>query len=120
RCRRRRAPAKATERAVHRRNQARELIDADSILRDIATDNPRNQAEINRLRGACIGHISFTRCFDWSLCSRECFFYNFVKREYSDLSSANIQGFRAKIEKQSPLGRCPRTSPIRLRRLRSA
>jgi hypothetical protein len=20
------------------------------------------------LRGACIGHISFTRCFDWSLC----------------------------------------------------
>jgi hypothetical protein len=32
---------------VHRRNQARELIDADSILRDIAVDNPRNQAEIN-------------------------------------------------------------------------
>jgi hypothetical protein len=55
-------------------------------LRDIATDNPRNQAEINRLRGACIGHISFTRCFDWSLCSRECFFYNFVKREYSEIS----------------------------------
>ena len=64
RCRRRRALAKATERAMHRRNQARELIDADSILRDIATDDPRSQAGVNRLHGAFMGHISFTPRFD--------------------------------------------------------
>jgi len=57
--RRRRALAEATERATHFCNQARELIDADSILRDVATDDPRNQAEINRLRGTFFNHIFY-------------------------------------------------------------
>jgi hypothetical protein len=59
RLRRRRALAEATERAMHFCNQARELIDADSILRDVATDDPHNQAEINRLRGTLINHIFY-------------------------------------------------------------
>ena len=59
RCRRRRALAEANERAMHFCNQARELIDADSILRDVATDDPRNQAEINRLRGTFFNHIFY-------------------------------------------------------------
>ena len=42
---------------MHRRNQARELIDADTILSDITTDNLRNQAPIDFLRNAVIGHI---------------------------------------------------------------
>ena len=57
--RRRCALAEATERAMHRRNEARELIEADSILRDIATDDPRNQEEINCLRGTFINHIFY-------------------------------------------------------------
>jgi hypothetical protein len=96
RCRCRRALAKATERAVHRRNQARELIDGDNILRDIAADNPRNQAEINRLHGAFIGHISFTRCFDWSLCGRERFFCDFSSTKYSQISRCD-RGMKASL-----------------------
>ena len=53
----RRALAEAAEGAMHRRNQARELIDADTILSDITTDNLRNQAPIDFLRNAAIGHI---------------------------------------------------------------
>jgi hypothetical protein len=94
RCRRGRALAKATERAMHRRNQARELIDADSILRDIATDNPRNQAEINCLRGAFIGHISFTRCFDWVYVVESVYF--------TICQARNIHRFLAAIEKRKP------------------
>jgi len=94
RCRRGRALAKATERAMHRRNQARELIDADSILRDIATDNPRNQAEINCLRGAFIGHISFTPCLIG---------VNVVESAYFTIFQArNIHRFLAAIEKRNP------------------
>ena len=59
RSRHRRAPAKATERAMHRRDEARELIDADGILRDVATDDPRNQAAINRMRGTFFNHIFY-------------------------------------------------------------
>ena len=50
---------KATERAMHRRNQSRHLINADTILRDITPDDLRNQAKINQLRGAFIGHIFY-------------------------------------------------------------
>jgi hypothetical protein len=42
--RRRRALAEATERAMHFCNQARDLIDADSILRDVATDDPQSRS----------------------------------------------------------------------------
>ena len=59
RSRRRRAFAKTTERAMHCRNEARELIDADSILHDVATDDPRTQAAINRLRGTFFNHIFY-------------------------------------------------------------
>jgi hypothetical protein len=61
RCRRRRRRAldEATERTMHRRNQSRNLINADTILRDITPDNLRDQAEINHLRGAFIGHIFY-------------------------------------------------------------
>jgi len=52
-----RARAEAAERAMHRRNQARNLISTDTILRNITTDDLRNQAEINLLRTAVIGHI---------------------------------------------------------------
>jgi hypothetical protein len=58
--RRRRALDEATERAMHRRNQSRNLINADTILRDITPDDLRNQAEINDLRGAFIGHIFYS------------------------------------------------------------
>ena len=44
---------------MHRRNQFRNLINADTILRDVATDDPRNQAEINRLRGTFFNHIFY-------------------------------------------------------------
>ena len=94
RCRRGRALAKATERAMHRRNQACELIDADSILRDIATDNPRNQAEINCLRGAFIGHISFTRCLIGVYVVESAYFTIFQAR--------NIHRFLAAIKKRKP------------------
>ena len=47
---RRRVRPKAAERAVHRCNQPGELIDADTVLRDITTDDLRNQAGINLLR----------------------------------------------------------------------
>ena len=57
--RRRRALAEANERAMHFCNQARELIDADSILRDVATDDPRNQAEISRLWGTFFNHVFY-------------------------------------------------------------
>jgi hypothetical protein len=57
-CRRRGALAEATERAMHFCNQARDLIDADSILRDVATDDPHNQAKISRLRGT-FNHIFY-------------------------------------------------------------
>ena len=59
RSRHRRALAKTTERAMHCRNEARELIDADNILRDVATDDSRNQEEINCLRGTFINHILY-------------------------------------------------------------
>jgi hypothetical protein len=55
--RRRRALDEATERAMHRRNQSRHLINTDTILRDITPDDLRDQAKINHLRGAFIGHI---------------------------------------------------------------
>ena len=46
----RRALAEATERTMHRRNQSRKLINGDTILRDITTDDLRYQAGINLLR----------------------------------------------------------------------
>ena len=55
---------------MHRRNQAPNLIDADTILRDITTDDLRNQAEINLSRGAFIGHIFYPKSFDWNVCGR--------------------------------------------------
>jgi hypothetical protein len=57
--RRRRALAEATERAMHRRYQSRYLINADTISRDITSDDFRNQAEIDHLRSAFIGHIFY-------------------------------------------------------------
>ena len=53
----RRALAEATERAMHRRNQSRELINGDTILPDITTDDLGDQAGINLLRTAVISHI---------------------------------------------------------------
>ena len=57
--RRRRALDEATERAMHRRNQSRHLINTDTILRDINPDDLRDQAKINHLRGSFIGHIFY-------------------------------------------------------------
>src|SRR5262249_40880252 len=51
------ALAEATECAMHCRNQAGDLIDSDTMLRDITTDNPRNQDELNLLRGPVLGHV---------------------------------------------------------------
>ena len=83
--RRRRALAEATERAMHFCNQARELIDADSILRDVATDDPRNQAEINRLRGTFFNHIFYpnvrVRVRVRVYSSRERLVIQFIERE---------------------------------------
>jgi hypothetical protein len=80
--RRRRALAEATERAMHFCNQARELIDADSILRDVATDDPRNQAEINRLRGTFFNHIFYPNVRTvGDLCSRERLVLQFIQRK---------------------------------------
>ena len=42
---------------MHRRNQSRHLINTDTILRDITPDDLRDQAKINHLRGAFIGHL---------------------------------------------------------------
>jgi hypothetical protein len=42
---------------MHRRNQARDLVDADTTLRDMTTDDLRNQAGVNPPRTAVIGHI---------------------------------------------------------------
>jgi hypothetical protein len=50
---------------MHRRNQFRDLINADTILRDITPDDLGNQAEINHLRGAFLGHIFYPASFDW-------------------------------------------------------
>jgi hypothetical protein len=47
RYRRRRALAEAAERAMHRRDQAPDLIDADAIFGDITTDDLSNQLRIN-------------------------------------------------------------------------
>jgi hypothetical protein len=80
--RRRRALAEANERAMHFCNQARELIDADSILRDVATDDPRNQAEINRLRGTFFNHIFCPNVrAAGGLCSRERLVLQFIERK---------------------------------------
>jgi len=56
-------------------------------LRDIATDNPRNQAEINGLRGASIGHISFTPWLIGVYVVESAYFYKFSKRKiFTDFS----------------------------------
>ena len=51
-----RAIAEAAEGAMHHRNQAPDLIDTDAIFRDITTDDLRNQARIDLLPTAVIGH----------------------------------------------------------------
>jgi hypothetical protein len=52
---------------VHRCNQPGELIDADTVLRDITTYDLRNQAGINLLRSAVVGHIFCPNVVDWVL-----------------------------------------------------
>lgn len=44
---------------MHSRYQSRNLINADTILRDITSDDFRNQTEIDHLRGAIIGHVFY-------------------------------------------------------------
>jgi hypothetical protein len=61
--RHRRALAKAGKRAMHHRNQSRNLINGDIILRDITPDDLRNQAEINP-RDVFIGHDLVPQSFD--------------------------------------------------------
>jgi hypothetical protein len=78
----RRALAEATECAMHRHNQSRKLINGDTILRDITTDDLGNQAGINLLRAAVIGHIFCPNVVDWGLCSRAWFVYNFSGCKY--------------------------------------
>jgi hypothetical protein len=76
RCRRsrlRRALAEATERAMHDGNQSRKLINGDTVLCDITTDDLHNQARISLLRTAVIGHIFCPNVVDWGLCSRAWF-----------------------------------------------
>jgi hypothetical protein len=63
-------------------------------LRDIATDNPRNQAEINGLRGAFIGHIFFTPCLIGVYVVESAYFTIF--------QAQNIHRFLAVIEKRKP------------------
>ena len=67
---RRRVRPEAAERAMHRCNQPRELIDTDTVLRDITTDDLRDQAGIDFLCTAVIGHIFCPNVVDWDLCSR--------------------------------------------------
>ena len=73
---------------MHRRYQSRELIDADTILRDITPDDLRDQAEINHLRGAIIGHIFYPNAFRLGSCSRELLVYNFRSLKYLPPSGA--------------------------------
>jgi hypothetical protein len=58
------------KRAMHRRNQSRNLINGDTILPDIITDDLGDQAGINLLRTAVIGHIFCPNVVDCGLCSR--------------------------------------------------
>ncbi len=53
----RRVCPEATEGAMHRRDQPRNLIDADTVLRDITCDDLRNHTGEDLLRGAFISHI---------------------------------------------------------------
>ena len=65
---------------MHFCNQARELIDADSILRDVVTDDPHNQAEINRLRGTFFNHIFYPNVRTaGGLCSRDQLVLQFIE-----------------------------------------
>jgi hypothetical protein len=61
--RHRRDLAEAAKRAMHHRNQSRNLINGDIILRHITPDDLRNQGEIN-LRDVFIGHNLVPQSFD--------------------------------------------------------
>jgi hypothetical protein len=74
---------------MHRRNQSGNLINADTILRDITPDDLCDQAEINHLRGVFIGHNLLPRRFDWGLSSRERFNPQFPKRKIFQLLAAH-------------------------------
>jgi hypothetical protein len=65
-------------------------------LRDITPDDLCNQAEINHLRGAFIGHIFYPTSFDWGLCSRAQFVYNFSKRKHDLPGHAGAGGARSR------------------------
>ena len=59
------------------RNQARELIDADAVMRDIAADNLRNQTGVNLFRGVLLFHSFHSQRLIWGQYSRERSGYNF-------------------------------------------
>ena len=77
----RRIRAETTERAVHRCNQPRELIHADTVLRDLTTDDLGDQDGVDFLCTAVIGHIFCPNVVDWGLCSRLSLDYNFSARK---------------------------------------
>src|SRR6266702_1633596 len=59
------------------RNQARELIDADTVMRDIAANNLRNQTGVNLFRRALLFHSFHSQRLIWGQYSRERSGYNF-------------------------------------------
>ena len=67
---------------MHRRNQAGNLINGDTILCDITTDDLGNQPGIDLLRTAVIGHIFCPNVVDWVLCSRMRFVCNLQSTKY--------------------------------------
>ena len=70
---RRRVSPEATERAVYRCNQPRELIDTDTALRDITTDDLGDQAGSTFCALLSSAISSVPDVVDYGLCSRAWF-----------------------------------------------
>ena len=86
----RRVRAETTERAMHRCDKTPDLIDTDTVLPDITTDDLRNQAGIDLLRGTFLGHIFCPNVVDWGLCSRAWFGCNFAVCKYFKQGSSPV------------------------------
>ena len=87
---RRSVRSEAAERAMHRRNQPRELIDTDTVLRDITADDLGDQAGVDFLCTAVVGHIFCPNVVDWGLCSRAWFVCNFAVCKYFKQGSSPV------------------------------
>jgi len=64
-------------------------VGSGHILRK-STDDLRDQAGINLLRSAVVGHIFCPNVVDWGLCSRAWCVCNFGVRKYFQLGSSLV------------------------------